>query len=66
MQRRVSGKVVMKLFKGSMQPLTRESPFSLHSVEQITFEDKDTDQKEVEGMIKYHNLQGSNYQKLNL
>ena len=65
MQRRVSGKVVMKLFKGSIMPLTRESPFSLHSVEQITFEDKETDQREVEGMIKYHNIQGANYQKLN-
>ena len=65
MQRRVSGKVVMKLFKGSIQPLSRESPFSLHSIEQITFEDKETDQREVEGMIKYHGLQAANYQKLN-
>lgn len=65
MQRRVSGKVVMRLFKGSIMPLTRESPFSLHSVEQITFEDKENDQREVEGMIKYHNIQGANYQKLN-
>ena len=65
MQRRVSGKVVMKLFKGSMQAVSRESPFSVHSVEQITFEDKETDQREVEGMIKYHGLQAANYQKLN-
>ncbi|WP_297981132.1 argininosuccinate synthase [uncultured Methanobrevibacter sp.] len=65
MQRRVSGKVVMKLFKGSIQPLSRESPFSLHSIEQITFEDKETDQNEIEGMIKYHGLQAANYQKLN-
>ena len=65
MQRRVSGEVVMKLFKGSMQPISRKSPFSLHSVEQITFEDKETDQREVEGMIKYHGLQAANYQKLN-
>ena len=42
MQRRVSGEVVMKLFKGSIQPLSRKSPFSLHSIEQITFEDKNT------------------------
>ena len=28
MQRRVSGEVVMKLFKGSIQPLSRKSPFS--------------------------------------
>ena len=65
MQRRVSGEVTMKLFKGSIAPLTRESPFSLHSIEQITFEDKETDQREVEGMIKYHGLQAANYQKLN-
>ena len=65
MQERVSGEVVMKLFKGSIEPLTRKSPFSLHSIEQITFEDKETDQREVEGMIKYHGLQAANYQKLN-
>ena len=65
MQERVSGEVVMKLFKGSIQPIVRKSPFSLHSVEQITFEDKETDQREVEGMIKYHGLQAANYQKLN-
>ena len=65
MQRRVSGEVVMKLFKGSIQPLSRKSPSSLHSIEQITFEDKETDQREVEGMIKYHGLQAANYQKLN-
>ena len=65
MQRRVSGEVVMKLFKGSIQTLSRKSPFSLHSIEQITFEDKETDQSEIEGMIKYHGLQAANYQKLN-
>ena len=65
MQERVSGEVVMKLFKGSIQPIIRKSPFSLHSIEQITFEDKDTDQREVEGMIKHHGLQAANYQKLN-
>ena len=65
MQRRVSGEVVMKLFKGSIQPLSRKSPFSLHSIEQITFEDKETDQREIEGMIKYPGLQAANYQKLN-
>ena len=65
MQERVSGEVVMKLFKGSIQPLVRKSPFSLHNIEQITFEDKETDQREVEGMIKYHGVQAANYQKLN-
>ena len=65
MQERVSGEVVMKLYKGSMQAVVRKSPFSIHSIEQITFEDKETDQREVEGMIKYHGLQAANYQKLN-
>ena len=66
MQRRVCGKVVMKLYKGNIHPLTRESDFSLHDIDDITFEDKETDQREVEGMIKYHGLQGEKYQKLNL
>ncbi len=65
MQERVSGEVVVKIFKGSIQPIIRKSPFSLHSIEQITFEDKKTDQREIEGMIKYHGLQAANYQKLN-
>ncbi len=52
MQERVSGEVVMKLFKGSIQPIS-------------SFEDKETDQKDVEGMIRYHGLQAANYQKLN-
>lgn len=64
MQRRVSGEVELKLYKSSITPITRKSPFSLHSVEQISFEDKETDQREVEGMIKYHGLQAANYQKL--
>ena len=64
MQRRVSGEVEWKLYKSSITPITRKSPFSLHSVEQISFEDKETDQREVEGMIKYHGLQAANYQKL--
>lgn len=64
MQRRVSGEVELKLYKSSITPITRKSPFSLHSIEQISFEDKETDQREVEGMIKYHGLQAANYQKL--
>ena len=64
MQERVSGEVVMQIFKGSIHPLTRKSPFSLHSIEQITFEDKENDQRDVEGMIRYHGLQAANYQKL--
>ena len=64
MQRRVTGEVELRLYKGNITVLTRKSPFSLHSIDQITFEDKETDQREVEGMIKYHGLQAANYQKL--
>lgn len=64
MQRRVSGEVELRLYKGSITILTRKSPYSLHSIDQITFEDKDTDQREIEGMIKYHGIQAANYQKL--
>lgn len=64
MQRRVSGEVELRLYKGSIAILTRKSPYSLHSIDQITFEDKDTDQREIEGMIKYHGMQAANYQKL--
>ena len=65
MQLRVTGKVVLKLFKGSILPLSRESDYSLHDIEHISFEDKENDQKEVEGMIKHHGLQAAIYQKLN-
>lgn len=64
MQRRVSGEVELRLYKGSITILTRKSPYSLHSIDQITFEDKETDQREIEGMIKYHGIQAANYQKL--
>lgn len=64
MQRRVTGTVVMKLFKGNIEVLSRKSDYSLHDIEQISFEDKENDQQEVEGMIKHHGLQAAIYQKL--
>lgn len=45
MQKRVTGNVKLKLHKGSVQTLSRESPYSLYSEEAITFEDKETDQR---------------------
>lgn len=63
MQLRVTGEVKMKLYKGSITPITRKSPYSLHNIEQISFEDKKNDQREVEGIIKYHGLQAANYKK---
>jgi len=65
MQERVTGKVVMKLFKGSILPLARQSDYSLYDIEQVSFEDKESDQNEIVGMIKHHGLQAAIYQKLN-
>jgi argininosuccinate synthase len=62
MQRRITGKIVLNLFKGHITILSRESKFSLHD-EQVSFEDKQTDQREIEGMIKHHGIQASIYQK---
>jgi len=64
MQKRVCGEVSLKLFKGSIAPLTRKSPYSLHDIGQISFEDKENEQKDIEGMIKHHGLQANIYQKL--
>ncbi|MDR2873442.1 MAG: argininosuccinate synthase [Methanobrevibacter sp.] len=63
MQRRITGKIVLSLFKGHISILSRESKFSLHDIKQVSFEDKETDQREIEGMIKYHGIQASIYQK---
>ena len=43
MQLRVSGDVILKLHKGSIRILGRESPYSLYSEEAVSFEDKETD-----------------------
>jgi argininosuccinate synthase len=63
MQRRVSGKVILKVYKGNIAILGRQSKFSLHNISQISFEDKEHDQKEIEGMIKHHGIQATIYQK---
>lgn len=64
MQERVEGHVKVKLNKGNIKIIGRESPWSIHSKELVSFEDKQTDQREIEGMIKNHALQASLYQKL--
>jgi argininosuccinate synthase len=63
MQRRVTGNIVLNLYKGYISILSRESKFSLHDIKQISFEDKENDQREVEGMIKHHGIQATIYQK---
>ena len=64
MQKRVTGNVKLRLHKGSIKTLSRESPYSLYSEEAVTFEDKETDQREIAGMVKNYGLQAACYQKV--
>lgn len=64
MQLRVSGDVILKLHKGSIKILGRESPYSLYSEEAVSFEDKEMDQREIAGMVKNYGLQAACYQKV--
>ncbi|ADZ08508.1 Argininosuccinate synthase [Methanobacterium lacus] len=64
MQLRVSGDVILKLHKGSIRILARESPYSLYSEEAVSFEDKEMDQREIAGMVKNYGLQAACYQKV--
>ncbi|KZX13986.1 argininosuccinate synthase [Methanobrevibacter filiformis] len=65
MQKRVTGKVNLKVYKGNISTIGRTSKYSLHDLEQISFEDKENDQNEIEGMIKHHGIQATLYQRLN-
>jgi argininosuccinate synthase len=64
MQKRVTGNVILKLYKGSIITLGRESPYSLYSEEAVSFEDKEMDQSEIAGMVKNYGLQAACYQKV--
>ncbi len=64
MQRRVTGTVRVKLHKGSLRILGRESPYSIYREEAVSFEDKGIDQREMAGMVKNYGMQAATYQKV--
>jgi argininosuccinate synthase len=64
MQGRVSGTVRLKLHKGSIRILGRNSPFSLYQEEAVSFEDKEMDQREMAGMVKNYGIQAACYQDI--
>ena len=65
MQRRVTGTVEVRLHKGSMKVITKQSPYALYNEETVSFEDKEIiDQREMIGMVKYHDIQGGEYYKV--
>ena len=67
-QERVEGKVRLKLYKGNVYVMGRESPKSLYSMAHVTFEEDSVyDQKDAQGFIKLNALRlriGSKINKL--
>lgn len=56
-QTHVTGEVTLKLYKGSVDVITRQSPYSLYSEAHVTFEeDAVYDQKDAEGFIRLNAL----------
>ncbi|MBM4242126.1 MAG: argininosuccinate synthase [Euryarchaeota archaeon] len=64
MQKRVTGNVRLRLHKGNLRVVGRESPFSLYSQKTVSFEDKEMDQREIAGMVKNYALQAALYNKI--
>src|SRR5690606_4756459 len=56
-QKRVSGTVTMRLYKGSMQIIGRESPWALYSEDRASFGTTTFDQRESTGMLRNFGLQ---------
>lgn len=63
-QERVSGEVMLRLFKGGLTLLGRRSPCALYSEEMASFDSKSFDQRESSGMVRVHGLQSRMYQSL--
>ena len=56
-QTKVTGEVTLKLYKGSVDVIARQSPYSLYSEAHVTFEeDAVYDQKDAEGFIRLNAL----------
>ena len=64
MQKRVTGTVKVKLHKGNLRILGRESPYSLYREKAVSFEDKGIDQREMTGMVKNYGMQAATYNEV--
>jgi argininosuccinate synthase len=62
-QERVLGNVKVELRQGGSRVVGRRSKYSLYSEEAVSFDNSSFDQREVEGMLRYHALQASLYEK---
>ncbi len=63
-QKRVTGWVKVKLFKGLAMPVARYSPFSLYKPELTSFDTTAIDQRFAEGFSRFHGLQGRIYRDI--
>lgn len=64
-QRRVSGVVRVRLYKGGMQVVGRESEFALYSEAAASFDDADTlPQSQMTGMVQTHGMESILYARL--
>ncbi len=63
-QKRVTGDVKVRLYKGSATVVARRSDFALYSEELVSFGESSIDQKDSEGFSKYHGFQARLVQKM--
>ncbi|NIA02934.1 MAG: argininosuccinate synthase [Nitrospirae bacterium] len=63
-QAHVEGMVKLKLYKGCAIVVARQSPFSLYSTDLVSFNESCIDQKDAEGVAKYHGFQGRLHKKV--
>lgn len=62
-QERVTGEVGVKLEPGSARVVSRDSPYSLHEPELVSYEEYGFDQRESTGAIKFQALQGKTFRR---
>ncbi|MFV2041244.1 MAG: argininosuccinate synthase [Candidatus Hydrothermarchaeales archaeon] len=62
-QHRVSGTVKVELKQGAAKILSRSSPYSMYSEKAASFDDTTLDQRDAEGVLKYHALQAGLFEK---
>ena len=63
-QERVTGTMVMRLYKGTATVVARSAPQALYSEELVSFNDKSLDQRDAEGFSIYHGFQSRMYNQL--
>ena len=61
---RVTGSVLLRLYKGGLQVIGRRSPFALYNEDLASFDSKTFDQRESVGNVKTHGMQARMYRSV--